>query len=204
MAKQGYRPDAIGDFHRVMVPYLAQYLRIHTEDFIVDIGAGQGHALIPLYAAGYRRLAAVDIDSFNFELFRGQYNIDCHLCNASTDKLPFATESISLVINFHLIEHLSAPQRLLDEAFRILKPGGMLVIVTPDWRKQYKTFYRDPTHIRPYDKESVGRLLRMHGFNSPELRSWGTTLGLGRLKAYRVFPVTAFLGRDILAIARKP
>jgi hypothetical protein len=72
----------------------------------------------------------------------------------------------------------------------------------PDWRKQFKTFYRDPTHLRPYDKDSIARLLRVHNFNA-SVFSWGSAFGLGRLKSYIWFAKLGMIGQDILAIAIK-
>ena len=82
----------------------------------------------------------------------------------------------------------------------MLKPGGMLFLVTPDWRKQFKTFYRDPTHVRPYDGVALERLLRMHGLDA-ETSAWGSAFGLGRVQAYLRFPRLGMIGRDLLAVA---
>jgi len=106
-------------------------------------------------------------------------------------------------MSFHVIEHLSRPDVYLFEINRILRNGGgVAFLVTPDWRKQFKAFYRDPTHIRPYDKESVARLLRIWNFRA-NVFSWGSAYGLGRLKLYRWFPRLGMIGRDILAVGIK-
>jgi SAM-dependent methyltransferase len=43
---------------------------------------------------------------------------------ASAYELPFPDESLDAIINFNLLEHLETPQRFVDEAKRVLKPGG--------------------------------------------------------------------------------
>jgi SAM-dependent methyltransferase len=203
MAAHGYSPDSIGAFHRAMVPYLASRFGVRPEDPVMDIGAGQGHGLIPLYTRGFRNLVAVDIDANNFPLFREQYGVKCYTCDVATEPLPVDDGSVSMVICFHLLEHLHSPNYYLKELHRVLQPGGGLALVTPDWRKQYRTFYRDPTHIHPYDRESITRLLRIFGFSQVEAHPWGSAWGLGRLQAFRCFPLLGMIGVDLLALARK-
>lgn len=202
MAEQGYNPENIGAFHKHMVPWLMSAHGLGKQEAVVDIGAGQGHCLLPLHRAGWRDLTAVDIDPFNFRLFRERYGINTLRCDVAVDVLDMADASVAAVFCFHLIEHVPAPQHFLDEIYRVLQPGGKLFLVTPDWRKQYKTFWRDPTHIHPYDKESIVRLLRMHGFEAM-VHSWGTRYGLGRLRVYRYAPRLGLIGQDILVVASK-
>jgi len=202
MAEQGYNPEHIGPFHNYMIPWLLSSHAISKEEMIVDIGAGQGHCLIPLYLNGWHNLCAVDVDDYNFESFERKYKIRCFRCDVNSEPLKFEAGSVDAVLCFHLIEHLSKPDNLLFEMCRILKPGGKLFIVTPDWRKQYKTFWRDPTHLRPYDKTSIARLLRMSNFE-PIVHSWGSAYGVGRVQAYRWIPRLGTIGQDLLAIGTK-
>ena len=202
MAERGYRPEKIGPFHEFMIPWLLSYYGISKEEVVVDIGAGQGHALIPLYRTGWTRLVAVDSDDCNFELFKNQYGARVLLCDVEKQPLDLETSSVGVIICLHLIEHLRDPSNLLSECLRTLKPNGKLFVVTPDWRKQYKTFWRDPTHVRPYDKESIERLLNIHGF-ATQVFSWNSRFGLGRLRAYRWFPRLGMIGMDLLAVSAK-
>lgn len=202
MAELGYNPEHIGPFHAHMVPWLASAHDIGKHENIVDIGAGQGHCLLPLQKSGWRSLTAIDIDPYNFQLFSERYGINTLRCDASVEPLAIPDESVGAVFCFHLIEHMATPRHLLHEIHRVLKRRAKFFLVTPDWRKQYKTFWRDPTHVHPYDKESISRLLRMHGFEVA-VYSWGTAFGLGRLMAYRYAPRLGLIGQDILVVATK-
>lgn len=203
MAEQGYNQEAISTFHYSMLPYLAKRLEVRPDDPIVDIGAAQGHCIIPLHKAGFNEISVVDIDPYNFERFEREYQFRCFERDASQEPLPFEDSSLQWIISFHLIEHLADPKHFLNETFRVLKPGGWLSLATPDWRKQYRTFYRDPTHIRPFDKRGMSRLLRMSGYEEVRAHSWGAARGLGRLQAFRWFPRLGMIGRDMLFLARK-
>ena len=59
-----------------------------------------------------------------------------------TPRLPIADETAELVYSAHLLEHLpdDRAHRLLREAFRILKPGGLLRVSTPDILLEYRAF----------------------------------------------------------------
>jgi len=185
-----------------MIPYLMRKYGVRPEEIVVDVGAGQGHSLIPLHKVGFRHLTAVDIDDYNFAIFSNKYDFECYKCDVERDNLPIQSESVAAVISCHVIEHLFCPDHYLSEIHRILRRRGVCFLVTPDWRKQYKTFYRDPTHLRPYDKRSMERILRINNFNV-YVCSWGSAFGLGRLKSYRLFPKLGMIGRDILAIGIK-
>ena len=54
----------------------------------------------------------------------------------------------------------------MSETFRVLKPGGKVIILTPDWVSQMKVFYEDFTHYRPYDKNALKDLLSIKGFSN--------------------------------------
>lgn len=204
MAKSGYNIQSIDSFHKEMIPYLVETLAgAEHEDLIVDIGAGQGHGLIPLMERGYQRLVAVDMEEENFPIFE-KYGIKCYRCDVEHDSLPLANDTVNVILSIHLIEHLDAPDQFMRECFRLLVPGGHIFIVTPDWRKQVKTFWRDPTHRHPYDRVSIARLLRIHDFDNEKTYPWNSRYGFGRLHAFKLFPMLGMIGKDLLAHARKP
>ncbi len=203
MAAGGYSPDAVGPFHAHMIPWLFERHGVARDAAVVDVGAGQGHGLIPLHRAGWRNLVAVDRDPLHFERFRAELGFRTFECDVEHEPLPLESASVDAVLMMHLIEHLFDPNHVLGELFRVLRGGGVLFVVTPDWRKQVKEFYRDPTHVRPYDKVAMARLLRAHSFE-PTLHSWKSAWGLGRLQAYRWLPRLGLIGSDLLAVARRP
>jgi SAM-dependent methyltransferase len=201
MAASGYRLDAVGPFHRVMVPWLAGWLGVPRDGVVIDLGAGQGHCLLPLHEAGWRNLVAVDVDDVNFAAFRATLGCRTVRADLAHEPLPLGDRTADAVVCFHVIEHLDDPTVLVREVRRILRPGAPLALVTPDWRKAHRTFFDDPTHRHPFTKASIARLLRMHGF-APRVWSWNSRFGLGRLQAYRLWPRLGMIGTELLAIAR--
>ncbi len=89
-----------------------------------------------------------------------------------SDRLPHGDGVFDVVTAVSLIEHLRSPTCMLREALRVLKPGGVLILVTPNWRFSYKRFFDDPTHVHPYSDTSIGFLLRSVGFGKILVVPW--------------------------------
>jgi len=83
--------------------------------------------------------------------------------------------SHALVSAFHLIEHLpfDVLYNLVDQANRILAPGGVLILETPNPENVLvgsHTFYHDPTHRNPITPTAISFLLTYLGFSDVEIR----------------------------------
>ena len=93
----------------------------------------------------------------------------------SIDDIPHKDSSLDCVLCIEVIEHLPDPQKAMEEMNRVLKPGGQLVLATPDfgsriWRLIEWTYgltmrngYHED-HISPFTKESILELGRTNGF----------------------------------------
>jgi len=68
--------------------------------------------------------------------------------------LPFENDSIDEFLLSHVIEHIRAPLPLMQELWRIAKPGARLTIRTPYGHSD--DAWTDPTHVRPYFIHSFG------------------------------------------------
>ncbi len=80
-------------------------------------------------------------------------------------KLPFQSGFFEGVYSCHVIEHLDSPEKMLSECYRVLKPGGVIVIRTPDWNAFHKNFFDDFTHKRPFSRVGLQSLLMDVGFD---------------------------------------
>ncbi len=90
--------------------------------------------------------------------------VDIDECDLATEIFPLEDESMDIAVCLALIEHLLDPGHFLAETKRILKPGGLLWMSTPDIEACGAKFWNDPTHVHPYTRVSFRMLLRMNGF----------------------------------------
>ena len=75
--------------------------------------------------------------------------------------LPLPDSSIDRILMVHALEFVESPAAMLAEAFRVLAPGGRLVIVVPNRRGLWARFDRTPFGAgRPFSRGQAGRLLR--------------------------------------------
>jgi len=82
--------------------------------------------------------------------------------------------SIGVITGFHIVEHLPVKKMIsfFDEAFRVLKPGGIVIFETPNPENVLVgscTFYSDPTHKNPIPPDTLMFLLEYRGFISSEI-----------------------------------
>ena len=89
---------------------------------------------------------------------------DYNSCNLEIDKLPVEDSSISLLLGLSVIEHLNDPGNFLAESRRVLTKDGVLLLVVPNFKYNYASFYDDPTHVRPYTSMGIKMLLQLAGY----------------------------------------
>ena len=81
------------------------------------------------------------------------------------DGLPYADDYFDVIYSKSFLEHMYHPENFMQEAYRVLKPGGILISLVPDWDTQYRTYYDDYTHRRPFTKISLDTIHKVYGFN---------------------------------------
>ncbi len=143
---QRFDPDRI----REVRAYYLQFLAGH--DFIVELGCGRGEFLELLKDSGKRTLG-VDSDPGMVAETQSR-GLDVVLQDAVTF-VETTGEAPDALFAAHLVEHLSVDGalRLFTGAEQCLRPGGSLVVVTPNPQSLaviLSDFWNDPTHVRPY------------------------------------------------------
>jgi SAM-dependent methyltransferase len=90
----------------------------------------------------------------------------------------FPASAFDAVVAVHLVEHVPDPAAFLDEAARVLAPGGRLVLVTPNLRsrgaRRFGAAWREldpPRHLHLFPPRTLARLVEGRGFRVDSLRT---------------------------------
>ncbi|HWR50266.1 MAG TPA: methyltransferase domain-containing protein [Bryobacteraceae bacterium] len=164
---RGARED-IKERVRVYVPVLSEAGIGGPDMPVLDIGCGRGEWLELLNENG---IQARGVDANRAMVAR------CELLGlpvAEADGIDYLkslpADSLGAVTVFHVVEHLQFEQLLdlLDEAARVLKPGGVAIFETPNPGNVLvgaSNFYTDPTHRNPLPQRLLQFLAEARGFS---------------------------------------
>ncbi len=157
----------------VYLPFITQAGAGTAEAPILDLGCGRGEWLELL---SEQKLVArgADLNRVFLEDNR-QRGLDVVEMDALACLRGLKDQSFGAITAFHVIEHLPfrALIAVIDEAKRVLKPGGLLIFETPNpsnLQVGATNFYLDPTHLNPLPSGLSAALLELRGFHDVSVK----------------------------------
>ncbi len=140
---------------------------------VLDIGCGRGEWL--------EALRDHDIDAYGFDTNEAmvercrERGLDARVGDALAHLAEVPESSLAAVTGMHVAEHLTLDSlvELIDRARVALRPGGLLILETPNptnLNVGAASFYLDPTHLKPLHPELLEFLVLERGFAEVELR----------------------------------
>jgi FkbM family methyltransferase len=110
---------------------------------VVDVASGEGYGAAML-ARHARRVTGVEIDAKLVVHATANYQAEnLRFVQGEAFALPLSDASADVVVSFNTLEHLADYHRFIIEVRRVLRPGGLFVVGTPD-RKDYSGAGADP------------------------------------------------------------
>lgn len=138
------------DYPNKLAKYLLKFFNIKPKQTLLDVGCGIGEYLDAFEMLG---LKVTGIDS-------RPYN-DARICECNLEEcnIPFKDNSFDVVFSKSCVEHLSNPYEVIKDMKRVLKPGGTLIIMVPDWTSNMKTYYDGYDHKCAFTRRGLKDLM---------------------------------------------
>lgn len=133
---------------------------------VLDVGCGDGTFLEAARKRGWE-IAGTELNAGRFEDSALKIYSDLHEVKAN-----YGAESFDAITLWHTLEHFKNPREILENAFELLAPEGVLLVAVPDARGlQAKTFGKywlhldAPRHLFHFGFDSLKSLLTQTGFD---------------------------------------
>ena len=196
--KRGYWAGAYG-YHTDRAPFLSRFLGlllylspIHRRETdaevrclpavyngrLLDVGCGSGDWLLAMRDRGW----VVEGLDFDEKAVAAAQQRGMHVRLGSLEQQQYPDNSFDAVTLSHVIEHVPDPVQTVRECLRVLKPGGRLVLFTPNSDSlSHRVFKRDwrglepPRHLHIFSLGSMDQLLVRTGFQHRSVRPFIVT-----------------------------
>lgn len=127
---------------------------------VLDLGCGSGYGACRI-AGVASSVVGVDVAQDAVAFARGRYprpNLS-FMAIEPGGRLPFDAGAFDVVLSFQVIEHVENVRGYLEEARRVLRPGGVMVIITPDRKHRLLPGQRpwNRWHLREYSVAGLAR-----------------------------------------------
>jgi SAM-dependent methyltransferase len=152
--------------------YEAAEFRRHQGEHVLEIGCGTGCDLLQFARHGAYAVG-VDVTPEHLRLARERVNGCAQVLEGDATRLPFPDGSFDYVYSCGVLHHIDKPRRVVEEIFRVLRPGGRFnVQVYACWSwahlvyrlkhgRQWKLHVEnspDPVHIELYTARQLRKL----------------------------------------------
>jgi len=143
-----------------------------VRESVLDIGSGDGHFCAELRAAGWPKVTGIEISTTRVTRARQLYP-EIPFYDCTINQTPIPHRSLDVVVMDSVIEHLPNPVEMLAELRSYLKPGGSIVLLTPNMESGHFRFLgrrwtgmlAPHAHIFLFSGASLAQLLVRAGYS---------------------------------------
>lgn len=148
---------------RLLKAYVLAQDFVHGE--VLEVGCGEGRG-IDLIIDKCKSYTAIDKIEPVIDQLRKKYPFGKFLSGNIPPLTQFSNNSFDRIFSFQVIEHIEDDHLFLSEINRILKPGGIALITTPN---RPRSLSRNPWHTREYTAQELSDLAKKY-FSSVEMK----------------------------------
>ncbi len=161
---------------------------------LLDIGCGNGYFLRCLQDWGYSHLFGLDANHESTVFIQKHYQIPAECSFA--ENCSYRDNQFDAVTMDQVLEHVEFPNRVLSTCHRILKPGGMLWLSTPNSRawhillklRQFHRHFNGSDHINHFTPQTLADIVERNGFKVLVKMTRIEEASLARLKGVFLHP----------------
>lgn len=161
---------------------IMQLLRSRNKnETILEVGCASGVLLQALAQQGFSNVHGVEVstEAINYCHERGLNNVTL----TDGEKLPFPDGTFDFLISSDVLEHINQDQSALREWYRVLKPGGVALLLVPAFQFLWSDHDVVNNHFRRYAKPELLMKMKQAGFTVARCSYWNFLL---------FFPVSVF------------
>jgi 2-polyprenyl-3-methyl-5-hydroxy-6-metoxy-1,4-benzoquinol methylase len=141
---------------------------------VLDVGCGTGEFLDAMRQYGHWDTLGLDVDERSIAYVREVLKIEAYV--GRLGEIAFADDAFDAITMWDTLEHIHNPRAALAECWRILRPGGHLLIRVPSLDSldarlfgPYWSGLDAPRHLTVFSRKTVKRLLSISGFHVQRL-----------------------------------
>jgi len=163
--------------HAYTLPAI-KYLLTRGGLTILDVGCGNGYIAFQLEAMGHN-VIGIDASEDGIAIARKAHPEMRFEVHSAYDDLTGFVADVDVVVSSEVIEHLYRPKIFLENAFKVLRPGGYIILTTPyhgylknlalglfnGWDKHHAV-EREGGHIKFFSEKTLSRMLNACGFDN--------------------------------------
>jgi SAM-dependent methyltransferase len=151
-----------------LASYLFSRYNMQPGQKFLEPGCGRGEFLRQFHALG------LDVQGIDASPVAGKFlpEVEIRICDLEREKTTYESDYFDIIYSKSLLEHFHHPETFIKEMYRILKPGGLILTLVPDWETNWRIYFDDFSHRSPFSRNGLEDFLKIHEFEDVRVESF--------------------------------